>query len=195
MTGPSDRSNRRGDEEGGGTAVLDAPRPETASPARQAPAGRPDEPRRAAVDPVPERRVDPWATTTERPAVEAPPQTALALRLLVAAALTTACLVVTVMNVTGTGPFRRTAIGSVIDAADARVERDLAFAVEEIEAYRHEHGALPGDLTPFDFGREPGWHYERIDPTAFRLVLEAGPMRVSWDSRRTEERDGMDAAR
>ncbi len=150
------------------------------------------------VSAVAARRPDPYATTVERP-VGVPdvpqPQTAHTLRLLFAAVLVTALVVVTAMNVTGTGPFRSTRIGSSIHAAQTQIERDLAFAVEEVEAYRHEHGTLPGDLTPFDFGREPGWSYERVAPDAFRLTLEVDGMRVSWDSRRTENRDGMDAVR
>jgi len=182
----------------GGTAVLDPPRPKR-------PAAPGDE-RREETDgrgpATPSREPGPGGPgprAGERPrataATATPRQTLHALRLLLAASLSTACLVITAMNLTGTGPFRPARPGAAIDAVQTQVERDLAFAVEEIEAYRREHGTLPRDLTPFDFGRERGWTYERLDPGAFRLSLAVGSMRVAWDSRRAEDRDGMDAAR
>lgn len=105
-------------------------------------------------------------------------------RLLAAAALSVAFLVLTAMNITTTGVFReRNAVAWRVAPAEALFD-DLVFAIQEIRAYESETGTLPETLAPFDLAAEPGWSYARLPGGTFRLARQYRGYAIAYDSQR-----------
>lgn len=97
--------------------------------------------------------------------------------------LSLACVVLTALNLTGTGPFARRAPALSESQIQQLVAGDLLFAVQEIEAVVEDTGEVPMDISSFDFADEPGWSYARIGNDVFLLSLSDDGFRASYDSR------------
>jgi hypothetical protein len=97
--------------------------------------------------------------------------------------LSLACVALTAMNLTATGPFARRAPALSESQVRQLVAGDLLFAVQEIEAVVEDTGEVPIDISSFDFASEPGWSYARIGKDVFLLSLSDDGFRASYDSR------------
>lgn len=105
-------------------------------------------------------------------------------RLLAAAALSVAFLVLTAMNITTTGVFRERNAAAWRVAPQEALFDDLVFAIQEIRAFEGENGTLPETLAAFDFGSEPGWSYARLPGGTFRLARHHRGYAIVYDSQR-----------
>jgi hypothetical protein len=97
--------------------------------------------------------------------------------------LSLACVVLTAMNVGGFGPFGTPPM--VLDEAEAErwIAADVIFAAREIHAAADAAGALPADVSSFDFGQEDGWHYEPGTDGHFTVSLADEGVMATYDSR------------
>jgi hypothetical protein len=70
----------------------------------------------------------------------------------------------------------------------ARLRAELELAVEEIDAYLVDNGALVANLSAIDSSYDHGYRFEALSDRRYRLVIRRGGESVAYDSDDATER-------
>jgi hypothetical protein len=136
---------------------------------------------------VAERKLSREKRTEHAPAVAL--ARARSRKVLWASLLAVPCLVLTVLNLTGHGPFHiGTPPPSPVET-DRMLRSSLYMGVMDIEGYREDRGALPADLIEVGVPDRSDWTwtYNPLDVKRFVLTLSGEGRVLAYDSDRTPE--------
>lgn len=99
----------------------------------------------------------------------------------------TGFLALSVLNLSGHGPFRIDPPVRSADETDRLLQSTLYSAVMDVEAFRSEKGQLPGTLEELGVSDPGSWSYQVLDDRRYRLSLIDGARALTYDCSKPPE--------